>query len=124
MLELRGLPGAANASTVSKRTRQARARAYIEWLGTRGRAHVRCRARELSAGGWLDRDSHGIAPVYGRAASHRRSSELAHIAGVSQRIASWLWPHRKTVRFFAHLDLRDLAARGIERIYHVVVATR
>src|SRR5439155_23087899 len=65
----------ADAGAFSQCARQARACAYVEWLRTCGRTHIRRRARELSARGWLDRDSESTATVYGWKLRNRENRE-------------------------------------------------
>ncbi len=45
---------------------------------------------------------------------------LAQVAGMSQRIAAGLWPHRQAVRLLPHLDLHDAPRDGVKTVDHVV----
>ncbi len=51
-------------------------------------------------------------------------ARLAHVSRVPERVASRLRPHRQTVRLLAHGYGPDLAAGGVDRVHHVVVAPR
>src|SRR6185312_10224887 len=48
--------------------------------------------------------------------------QSAHDAGMPQRVAARLRPHRQAVRLGTDLDLADLAGGGVDRINHVVEA--
>src|SRR5262245_688111 len=47
-----------------------------------------------------------------------------HVAGVAERIASWLWPHRETVRLLADWNRDDLARGGVDDVHGVIIASR
>src|SRR5579862_7610381 len=56
--------------------------------------------------------------------SRSRSIRSAHVARVAERVAARLGPHREAVGLQADLDHLRLAARRVDRVDHVVVATR
>src|SRR6516162_11267543 len=49
-------------------------------------------------------------------------SGLTHIAGVAERVAAGLRPHRQPVRLVPDRDRRHRAAFGVDRIDDIVVA--
>ena len=73
-----------------------------------------------------DRLSHTHSGTLAHPQSPLRSGSvlsLTHIAGVAQRVAAWLGPHGKPVRFPANRDAADFAQCGVNGVDLVIVAT-
>src|SRR5262249_9913500 len=63
-------------------------------------------------------------PLRGGQHRPRPSPWSTHVAGVAERIAPGLWPHREAVRLLADWNRDDLARGRVDYVHDVVIASR